>query len=48
MHHRVTEKVVPGYVARTLHFLGSTRVRHIFGHGYDAPILQIYGKTYKN
>ena len=24
------------------------RVRHIFGHGYDAPILQTNGKTYKN
>ena len=23
-------------------------VRHIFGHGYDAPILQTNGKTYKN
>ena len=26
--------IVPLYVARTLHFPGSTRV----GHGYDAPI----------
>ena len=31
--------LVQSYVAQTLHFLRSIRVRHIFGHMYDIQIL---------